>query len=95
MLFPVTGSGAGVFTTPLRTVYRFVAWVGFYSYAIYLFHVFIGFGVVNNFRKLTGLSGLWPLELIVFIAGNIIFGYFISRLIEQPVLRWRNRVYPD
>lgn len=95
MLFPVTGSGAGVFTTPLRTVYRFVAWVGFYSYAIYLFHVFIGFGVVNNFRKLTGLSGLWPLELIVFIAGNIIFGYFISRLVEQPVLRWRNRVYPD
>jgi peptidoglycan/LPS O-acetylase OafA/YrhL len=81
--------------TYFRILLNIVAWVGFYSYAIYLFHIFIGYGVVNNFRRLTGISGFVPLELLIFIAGNIIFGWLISKLIEQPVLRWRDRVFPD
>lgn len=71
-----------------------IAWIGFYSYAIYLFHFFVGFGAVSNFNRL-----IWPdspisVQLVVFVGSDIIFGWLISRLIEQPVLRWRNRIFP-
>lgn len=60
-----------------------IAWVGFYSYSIYLFHFFVGFGAVSNFRRLIGRDGPIGIELAVFIGANIIFGYLISRFIEQ------------
>jgi len=71
-----------------------IAWIGFYSYAIYLFHVFIGFGAVSNFER-----HIWPnppiyLRFLIFLLAHIVFGFLMSKLIEQPVLRWRNRVFP-
>lgn len=78
-----------------RVLLNPIAWVGFYSYAIYLFHVFIGFGLVSQYRKLSGVSGPLWLEFALFMGGNILFGYLMSQFIEQPVLRWRDKQFPS
>ena len=72
-----------------------IAWIGFYSYAIYLFHVFIGAGALSNFRKYCWIQTPPAIQFLVFLAADIFFGYFISNLIEQPILRWRNRILPS
>lgn len=71
-----------------------IAWIGYYSYSIYLFHFFIGFGLVSNVRKLIGETGFIWFEFGIFITGNIFFGYVVSKVVEQPVLRWRDKRFP-
>ncbi len=71
-----------------------IAWIGYYSYSIYLFHFFIGFGLVSNARKLLGETGFIGFEFGIFITGNIFFGYLASKAVEQPVLKWRDKRFP-
>lgn len=75
-------------------IFNIVAWIGYYSYSIYLFHFFIGFGLVSNFRKLVGTENPVYVEFLVFLLGNILFGYIISKVVEQPVLKWRDKRFP-
>jgi peptidoglycan/LPS O-acetylase OafA/YrhL len=72
-----------------------IAWVGFYSYAVYLFHFFIGPGILSNFLRYVWNRPPQAIQFLIFLSADILFGYIISRLIEQPVLRWRNRVFPS
>ena len=72
-----------------------VSWVGFYSYAIYLFHFFIGPAAASNFRRYIWAKPPEVLEFVIFLCADVIFGFLISNLIEQPVLRWRNRIFPS
>lgn len=76
------------------TAWRPLAFTGFYSYAIYLVHIpvkliFAYFGIeesddVNNI-----------LYFLCYIACSIASGIFVSELIEQPLLRVRDRVLPS
>jgi peptidoglycan/LPS O-acetylase OafA/YrhL len=61
---------------------RFLSWLGFYSYAIYLFHVFGGAGSRILFTSL-GLSS----KPLLFISG-MIFGLMIPILAEAIILRF-------
>jgi len=70
------------------------AGVGFYSYGIYLFHFFIGPGAVSNFRRCVWPNAPTFVQFLIFLSADIMFGFLISSVIEQPVLRWRNRVFP-
>jgi peptidoglycan/LPS O-acetylase OafA/YrhL len=72
-----------------------VAWIGFYSYAIYLFHFFIGPGVLNNFERHIWSKPPLIIKFLIFFTADILFGYVISNLIEQPILKWRNKVLPS
>lgn len=71
-----------------------MAWIGYYSYAIYLFHVLIGIGAANFFRKNIWSNGPLTVYFLVFILSNILFGWLASVLVEQPFLRLRNRLFP-
>jgi peptidoglycan/LPS O-acetylase OafA/YrhL len=72
-----------------------VAWVGFYSYPIYLFHFLIGPAVQNRILGYTWRQAPLGVHFIIYLAANIAFGYFISQLIEQPMLRWRDKMLPS
>jgi len=74
--------------------YRLVAWIGFYSYAIYLWHESV-FGLV---AAVTTRLPYYPLRVAVEAVAPwalaIGFGVVTTRLIEIPALRMRDRFFP-
>jgi peptidoglycan/LPS O-acetylase OafA/YrhL len=74
--------------------------IGFYSYGIYLFHLYIVRYVVGeNYAKQKYLSGEWSyLQVVasfcIYFVLSIGLGITLSKLIEVPMLRLRDRWYP-
>jgi peptidoglycan/LPS O-acetylase OafA/YrhL len=73
-------------------VVRSLAYMGVYSYTIYLIHWPVGSWVVTHGYSATGFHPILVVVtyLCVSIAGGILFGM----LVELPVLRIRDRVFP-
>lgn len=79
---------------PLRHVYTVLGKIGVYSYSIYLWHFPV--------RKLSpviyaNLFGSFPdpvTHVCLYLTGSLLIGISASRLIEWPVLRWRDRHFP-
>ncbi|MGO4331458.1 acyltransferase family protein [Cupriavidus sp. 2TAF22] len=79
-------------------LYRAVAWIGVYSYGIYLWHsVALAPGEIF-IRKATAFGvpaiPLWGLALVVQFAVAILVGYAATRAIEFPFLRIRDALFP-
>jgi peptidoglycan/LPS O-acetylase OafA/YrhL len=74
-------------------VYRFVAWIGLYSYGIYLWHVSMDAPIHAMDRYMTG----WPLQAWERLAppiAAITLGFVTTKLIEFPTLKIRDRWFP-
>ncbi len=75
-------------------LYRSIAYMGSHSYSIYLWHAPVMWWGVSFLRH------LWPsvppvVVLITYLAGSIAVGIGIANLIELPVLRIRDRLFPS
>jgi peptidoglycan/LPS O-acetylase OafA/YrhL len=78
--------------------YRFVAWVGIYSYGIYLWHtvslqpaeklakIALGYGVDS--------ANIWILVMCFQLVVSLILGYITTLMVEWPFLKLRERFYP-
>jgi len=64
-----------------------LAYVGFYSYSIYLWHLPL-------LAVLRHSVGPRPLAVAAFYAGSIVVGVAMARLVEIPALRLRERWVP-
>jgi len=80
---------------------RLVAWIGVYSYTIYLWHV-TTMGIVERVVGGRILSGAEPSNSIAWVAcaamsctGAVLAGVAASKLVEQPVLLLRDRLFPS
>lgn len=80
---------------------RFVAWIGVYSYAIYLWHV-TAMGILSREfgGRLLDWSGgpsqmVWLISMLVVCTGAVLAGVAASKLVEWPVLRLRDRFFPS
>jgi peptidoglycan/LPS O-acetylase OafA/YrhL len=74
-------------------VYRLIAWIGLYSYGIYLWHVSALIPSVEFGHRLPHrLEFLWD-ELAPSILG-IAVGIFFTKLVEFPTLKLRDRIIP-
>jgi peptidoglycan/LPS O-acetylase OafA/YrhL len=85
--------------TGLQRLSRPVALVGRHSYSIYLWHVPIGAWLAAPvlgwfFPEGTTLTG-WLAYLPVYYSATLLTGIVLSLLIEQPVLRLRDRWFPS
>jgi peptidoglycan/LPS O-acetylase OafA/YrhL len=71
-----------------------VAWVGYYSYSIYLWHAEGNSMLIRLVPEVNGAAP-WALMTLVVVALGVVPGIVMSRLIEVPSLRLRDRLFPS
>lgn len=73
--------------------YRFIAWIGVYSYGIYLWHVSV---IAPSLAVASHLPHRLALAWIALapIAAGIALGATFTKLVELPALRLRDQLYP-
>lgn len=74
---------------PIRVMSSLLARIGVYSYSIYLWHSFYKERVLGHFHITSQALWFW-----CYFAGAILFGIAAAKVIEIPVLRFRDRVFP-
>ncbi|HEY4010069.1 MAG TPA: acyltransferase [Acidobacteriaceae bacterium] len=73
-------------------IYRFVAWIGVYSYGIYLWHTAV-IAPLESYFATHSVVPLW-ISAMVVRAAEVGIGYMTTRLCEAPALRLRDRLFP-
>jgi len=73
--------------------YRAVAWIGLYSYGIYLWHVSVDAPVLWVAQRLPGTAGVVWAAMAPVVLG-ITVGVLTTEAIEFPMLRLRERWFP-
>jgi peptidoglycan/LPS O-acetylase OafA/YrhL len=82
------------FGLPLRSIVGPLAWVGANSYAIYLWHVTVRQWGGGLLAVTTGQTSPTVPGLVLYVAAAVLFGAFMTRMIERPALAWRDRYFP-
>ncbi len=73
--------------------YRLIAWVGVYSYGIYLWHVsVIAPSLAVAAHLPSPLAGMW--KALAPLGGGIAVGAAFTKLVELPALKARDRLFP-
>lgn len=70
------------------------AFVGVYSYSIYLWHVAVAAWLPGLVRHLLGFPNGRFGRFAVYIFGGLAIGIVMSKLVEYPLLRLRDRILP-
>jgi peptidoglycan/LPS O-acetylase OafA/YrhL len=71
------------------------AFVGMYSYSIYLWHGPVGAWLPGLVRRTTGFPTGRSGRFVVYFVGSLVIGTVMSKLVEYPILRLRDRIFPD
>lgn len=75
---------------------RLVAFIGFYSYSIYLWHIFAREQIIDHFHTITRYgAGAYFVATGADMLLAIVFGFISAKLIEQPFLWIRDRIFPS
>jgi peptidoglycan/LPS O-acetylase OafA/YrhL len=86
---------SGAAATVAAKVGTVCAFIGMYSYSIYLWHAALLAAVQVFFLRKPGHSNVPGVALFSFdLLASIALGIFFARLIEFPVLRVRDRLFP-
>lgn len=89
----LNGLMGGIAARAAERVGGALAFVGMYSYSIYVWHAAI-IGYLPGFlRRASGID-LWHNDLFYYVSA-LVFGILMSRLIEYPILRIRDRIFPS
>lgn len=74
-------------------IYRLIAWIGLYSYGIYLWHVSVMYPVMQGAHYLPAWFVPWWLALGPLVFG-VLIGVVFTKAVEFPALRLRDRLFP-
>lgn len=74
---------------------RIAAFVGAHSYSIYLWHFPFLTWINPRINRLLHIGDIWWLDLLSYLLGSILLGIGMSKLIEWPLLRIRDRYFPS
>ena len=86
----------------ISKIVSIVAGIGFYSYSIYLWHMAMkdwGLRAIRYALKridIPFLSSLYErMDYLIYIFGSIVLGIVMAKLVELPVLKLRDRIFPS
>jgi peptidoglycan/LPS O-acetylase OafA/YrhL len=82
------------FGAPRRSIVIPLAWIGANSYAIYLWHVTVRNWGGGLLAMSTGQTAPTVPGLVLYVVAAVLFGAFMTRMIERPALAWRDRHFP-
>jgi peptidoglycan/LPS O-acetylase OafA/YrhL len=74
-------------------VYKAIAWIGTYSYGIYLWHLSVREPLASLARRFPD-SIAWLFLIVAQYSAAIVLGFIVTKLVEFPVLRLRDRFFP-
>ena len=77
-----------------RLPIRVIAYVGLYSYSIYVWHEPYGQAVIKRLIQASSGETPYGFALGAFIIASVVLGVVSYRLIETPSLRLRDRLFP-
>jgi peptidoglycan/LPS O-acetylase OafA/YrhL len=78
-----------------RRVGNAFAYVGMYSYSIYLWHVAIVAHVLGAILAVAPVHPGGALQTVLYVALSIGMGILMARIVEFPALAVRNRLFPS
>jgi peptidoglycan/LPS O-acetylase OafA/YrhL len=70
------------------------AYVGMYSYSIYLWHGPTAAWLPGFFRRALGFPVGHYGRFAIYFVGSLVIGIVMSKLVEYPILRMRDRILP-
>ena len=76
---------------------RLLAFIGFSSYSIYLWHMEIGNAAVVLFHRYISIGNpsiQWLASTFTFLIASITGGFLIGKAVEMPVLKFRDHIFP-
>jgi peptidoglycan/LPS O-acetylase OafA/YrhL len=85
----------GADTSALGLAGSLLARIGAYSYGIYLWHMLVVSLGVSLLRRAYGGPLPYLLEFVLYAAISVLLGVVMTRLVELPVLRLRDRLFPS
>lgn len=90
------GSAEKIITSVFSSYfYRFISWVGFYSYGIYLFHYYIvKFVVPEKYQGYVEFTLEMVVSFLFYCTLSIALGVIMSKIVEIPMLKVRDRWFP-
>jgi peptidoglycan/LPS O-acetylase OafA/YrhL len=95
LLAVITGARSAEPTVPPGVLLAPLAFVGFHSYSIYLWHIPVRRGLSPILERFGGGSPPGLLEPALYLVGSVVGGYAMAKLIELPFLRLRNHYFPS
>lgn len=79
--------------TPKNFLNKILRKIGIYSYSIYLWHMPVKFWFLNAFHMV--FSSNYYLDLLVYLLSSVLIGIFMSKIIEIPIIKFRDKLYPS
>ena len=72
-----------------------LASIGFYSYAVYLWHLPVRQWMPRAIEAATGSPPSYMVRVLAYIVGSVVVGMLLDRAVESPFLALRDRLLPS
>jgi peptidoglycan/LPS O-acetylase OafA/YrhL len=97
MILAVTGAdlAAGKVGKTLGVMGEALAYVGRYSYSIYLWHVPVVAWGMDLLARKQRLPASREAQFLIYLGSSLLIGIAMSKLVEYPALKVRDRLFPS
>jgi peptidoglycan/LPS O-acetylase OafA/YrhL len=72
-----------------------LAYIGRYSYSIYLWHIPVNTWGLDFLARVHRLPGNRAAQFLIYLAGSLLLGIAMSKLVEYPALKLRDKLFPS